>query len=94
MAIAPPEPRWRRHGAIRAAELAEHPLILFDRGGTVRREIDAWFARARVTARARRSLVRHIGLVRRRDKPVAPPLAAFLDTLEDLRTALARRRRL
>jgi len=40
------------------------------------------------------SLVRHIGLVRRRDKPVAPPLAAFLDTLEDLRTALARRRRL
>ena len=52
MAIAPPEPRWRRHGAIRAAELAEHPLILFDRGGTVRREIDAWFARARVTARA------------------------------------------
>jgi len=27
-------------------------LILFDRGSTVRREIDAWFARARVTARA------------------------------------------
>ena len=136
VAIAPPAPGWRRHGAIRAAELAEHPLILFDRGSTVRREIDAWFARARVSARAsmelsnteamkkfveaglglsvtsefsvkadvaaRRlaamplvpSLVRHIGLVRRRDKPVAPPLAAFLDTLEDLRTALARRRRL
>jgi len=136
VAIAPPAPRWRRHGAIRAAELAEHPLILFDRGSTVRREIDAWFARARVSARAsmelsnteamkkfveaglglsvtsefsvkadvaaRRlaamplvpSLVRHIGLVRRRDKPVAPPLAAFLDTLEDLRTVLARRRRL
>src|SRR5256884_6025728 len=52
VAIAPPEPPWRRHGAIRAAELAEHPLILFDRGSTVRREIDAWFARARVTARA------------------------------------------
>jgi DNA-binding transcriptional LysR family regulator len=136
VAIAPPTPRWRRHGAIRAAELAEHPLILFDRGSTVRREIDAWFARARVSARAamelgnteamkkfveaglglsvtsefsvkadvaaRRlaamplmpSLVRHIGLVRRRDKPVAPPLAAFLDTLDDLRTALARRRKL
>src|SRR5205085_1811510 len=37
---------------------------------------------------------RHVGLVRRRDKPVAPPLAAFLDTLDDLRTALARRRKL
>src|SRR5262249_5838213 len=50
--IAPPLPRWRRHGPIRAAELAEHPLILFDRASTVRREIDAWFARAGVTARA------------------------------------------
>src|SRR5437667_171855 len=134
VATAPPEPPWRRHGAIRAAELAEHPLILFDRGSTVRREIDAWFARARVTARAamelgnteamkkfveaglglsvtsefsvkgdvaaRRlaamrlepSLIRQIGLVRRRDKPVAPPLAAFLGALEDLRATLARRR--
>src|SRR2546425_309316 len=52
VAIAPPEPRWRRRGTIRAVELAEHPLILFDRASTVRREIDAWFARARVTARA------------------------------------------
>src|SRR5262249_57612494 len=52
VAIAPPIPRWRRHGPIAAAELAEHPLILFDRGSTVRREIDAWFARAGVTARA------------------------------------------
>ena len=134
MAIAPPEPRWRRHGAIRAGELAEHPLILFDRGSTVRREIDAWFARAGVSARASMELgnteamkkfveaglglpvtsafsvkadvaarrlaamrlspplVRQIGLVRRRDKPIAPPLAAFLDALEDLRASLARRR--
>jgi DNA-binding transcriptional LysR family regulator len=134
VAIAPPAPRWRRHGPIRPAELAEHPLILFDRGSTVRREIDAWFARARVTARAamelgnteamkkfveaglglsvtsefsakddvaaRRlaamrlepTLIRQIGLVRRRDKPVAPPLAAFLGALEDLRATLARRR--
>ena len=134
VAIAPPLPRWRRHGAIRAAELAEHPLILFDRGSTVRREIDAWFARAHVTARAamelgnteamkkfveaglglsvtsefsvkadvadRRlaamrlepSLTRQIGLVRRRDKTVAPPLAAFLGALEDLRASLDRRR--
>src|SRR5205823_11579161 len=52
VAIAPPAPRWRRHGPIRPAELSEHPLILFDRGSTVRREIDAWFARARVTGRA------------------------------------------
>src|SRR5207253_559051 len=52
VAIAPPAPRWSRHGPIRPAEPAEHPLILFDRGSTVRREIDAWFARARVTARA------------------------------------------
>src|SRR3989449_5108446 len=44
VAIAPPEPRWRRHGAIRA------------------------------------------------DEPVAPPLAAFLGALEDLRATLARRR--
>src|SRR3989454_2002916 len=134
VAIAPPDPRWRRRGTIRAVELAEHPLILFDRASTVRREIDAWFARARVTARAamelgnteamkkfveaglglsvtsefsvkadvaaRRlaamrlepSLTRQIGLVRRRDKPVAPPLAAFLGALEDLRATLAPRR--
>ncbi len=134
VAIAPAEPRWRRHRAIRAAELAAHPLILFDRGSTVRREIDAWFARARVTARAamelgnteamkkfveaglglsvtsefsvkadvaaRRlvamplepTLIRQIGLVRRRDKPVAPPLAAFLGALDDLRASLGRGR--
>src|SRR3989449_4822240 len=126
VAIAPPEPCWRRHGAIRAAELAEHPLILFDRGSTVRREIDAWFARARVTARAAMELgnteamkkfveagpglavtsafsgegdgpgrgaaamrlepplIPPIGLVRRRDKPVAPPLAAFPRALQEL----------
>jgi DNA-binding transcriptional LysR family regulator len=134
VAIAPPAPRWRRHGPIRADELAGQPLILFDRASTVRREIDAWFARAHVTARAamelgnteamkkfveaglglsvtsefsvkadvaaRRlaamrlapSLIRQIGLVRRRDKPVAPPLAAFLGALEDLRAVLARGR--
>src|SRR5207249_4438946 len=38
------------------------------------------------------TLIRQIGLVRRRDKPVAPPLAAFLGALEDLRATLARRR--
>src|SRR3989449_10436132 len=126
VAIAPPEPCWRRHGAIRAAELAEHPLILFDRGSTVRREIDAWFARARVTARAAMELGnteamkkfveaglglsvtsefsvkgdvaaprlpalrrapsphRPDRLLRRRDKPVAPPLAAFPRALQEL----------
>ena len=134
VAVAPPQARWRRHGPIRPAELAQHPLILFDRGSTVRREIDAWFARAEVPARAAMELgnteamkkfveaglglsvtsafsakadvaarrlvamrlspplVRQIGLVRRRDKPVAPSLAAFLDALEDLRASLARGR--
>ena len=38
------------------------------------------------------SLIRQIGLVRRRDKPVAPPLAAFIGALEGLRVSLARRR--
>jgi len=134
VAIAPPRAALAPARPHPARELAEHPLILFDRGSTVRREIDAWFARARVTARAamelgnteamkkfveaglglsvtsefsakddvaaRRlaamrlepTLIRQIGLVRRRDKPVAPPLAAFLGALEDLRATLARRR--
>ena len=51
VAIAPLEPRWRRRGAVRAAELADVPLILFDQGSTVRRMIDAWFHRARLVPR-------------------------------------------
>ena len=37
------------------------------------------------------SLLRQIALVRRRDKPLAPPLQAVLDALEDLRQRLTRR---
>ena len=37
-------------------------------------------------------LERQIGLVRRRDKPRTPALVAFLDTLDDLRRVLERRR--
>jgi DNA-binding transcriptional LysR family regulator len=32
-------------GGLTAAELARHPLILYERGGTIRRVIDAWFRR-------------------------------------------------
>jgi DNA-binding transcriptional LysR family regulator len=133
VAIAPVERRWRRRGAVRAAELAESPLILFDQGSTVRRMIDGWFHRARLVARPAMELgnteamkrfveagmglsiasefsvkadvaagrlvalpldpplMRQIGLVRRRDKPLAPPLTAVLDALDDLRRRLGHR---
>jgi DNA-binding transcriptional LysR family regulator len=133
VAIAPAERRWRRRGPVRAAELAEAPLILFDQGSTVRRMIDGWFHRARLVAHPAMELgnteamkrfveagmglsitsefsvkadvaagrlvalpldpplLRQIGLVRRRDKPLSPPLVAVLDALEDLRRRLVRR---
>lgn len=34
-----------------AAELAREPLILYERGGTIRRVIDAWFRRGGTTPR-------------------------------------------
>src|SRR5688572_22451576 len=43
LAIAPPGPRWRRRKPITAAELAEHSLMLYETGGTIRRVIDDWF---------------------------------------------------
>jgi DNA-binding transcriptional LysR family regulator len=43
VAITPVERRWRRRAPVRAAELMETPLILFDQGSTVRRMIDGWF---------------------------------------------------
>ena len=52
VAIAPPDKRWRRRGAVRAAELTAMPLILFDQGSTVRRMIDGWFHRAGLAPRA------------------------------------------
>ncbi|MGH7386440.1 MAG: LysR substrate-binding domain-containing protein, partial [Candidatus Rokuibacteriota bacterium] len=37
--------RWPGRGALTAAELARHPLIVYERGGTIRRVIDGWFRR-------------------------------------------------
>jgi DNA-binding transcriptional LysR family regulator len=51
VAIAPPGREWRRHRSITASELASHPLILYERGGTIRRVIDDWFRQGRVTPR-------------------------------------------
>ena len=45
VAIAAPAARWRRRGPLAAAELAREPLILYERGGTIRRVIDGWFRR-------------------------------------------------
>ena len=54
VAIAPRRAPWRsrRLRSITAAELALHPLILFERGGTVHRVIEDWFHRAGVAPRA------------------------------------------
>jgi DNA-binding transcriptional LysR family regulator len=46
VAIAAPQPRWRRRRTVDAATLAREPLILYEAGGTVRRVIDGWFRRA------------------------------------------------
>ena len=45
VAIGPPDRRWRRGQRVRAAELTREPLILFERGATLRRVIDEWFQR-------------------------------------------------
>jgi DNA-binding transcriptional LysR family regulator len=52
VAIAPPEPAWRRTPVLDAAALAAHPLILFEAGATLRRVIDGWFHRAGVAPRS------------------------------------------
>ena len=49
VAIAAPERAWRGRRPLTAAEVARSPLILFERGGTIRRVIEAWFRRCRVT---------------------------------------------
>ena len=52
VAITPPHPRWRRVKSADAPMLAEHPLILFEAGATLRRVIDGWFHRAGVAPRS------------------------------------------
>jgi DNA-binding transcriptional LysR family regulator len=49
VAIGPPERRWRRGRRLKAPELAGEPLILFERGATLRRVIDEWFRRGGAT---------------------------------------------
>jgi molybdate transport repressor ModE-like protein len=51
VAIAPPRAPWRRHRPLSATELAREPLILYERGGTIRRVIDDWFRRSGATPR-------------------------------------------
>ena len=51
LAIAPARPEWRGRRSIMAAELARHPLILYERGGTIRRVIDGWFRRGGASPR-------------------------------------------
>jgi DNA-binding transcriptional LysR family regulator len=51
VAIAPPDRRWRRRAPLTAAELAREPVILYERGGTIRRVVDDWFRRGRATPR-------------------------------------------
>src|SRR2546428_645767 len=46
VAIAPPDRRWRRGHRAAARDLVSAPLILFERGATLRRMIDDWFRRA------------------------------------------------
>jgi DNA-binding transcriptional LysR family regulator len=51
VAIAPPLASWRRRRPLAAADLAREPLILYERGGTIRRVIDDWFRRSGATPR-------------------------------------------
>jgi len=51
VAIAPPDQRWRGRGVLTAADLSERPLILYERGGTIRRVIEDWFRRGGVVPR-------------------------------------------
>ncbi|HYE94361.1 MAG TPA: LysR family transcriptional regulator [Terriglobales bacterium] len=48
VAIAPADGPWRARGRVSPAELARHPLILYERGGMIRRVIDRWFRAAGV----------------------------------------------
>jgi len=133
VAIAPRAWSWRgrrrrrppgSRRALTPGDLAEEPLILYERGGTIRQVIEGWFKRARVTPRVAMELgnseaikelvsaglgpsitswasvraearegelrviplspplVRRLGIIKRRDKPENPALAALLRALE------------
>jgi DNA-binding transcriptional LysR family regulator len=49
VAIAPPGRRRRGRRPVTASELAREPVILYERGGTIRRVVDDWFRRGRAT---------------------------------------------
>jgi DNA-binding transcriptional LysR family regulator len=51
VAVAPPTREWRRRRSLAPAELAQHPLICYERGGTIRTVIDRWFRRGGTTPR-------------------------------------------
>ena len=51
VAIAPPGRQWRRRTPMTAAELSREPVILYERGGTIRRVVDNWFRLGRATPR-------------------------------------------
>ena len=51
VAIAPSGREWRGRRSITATEMASHPLILYERGGTIRRVIDEWLRRSRAAPR-------------------------------------------
>jgi len=51
VAIAPAGRQWRRARALTPKELARHPLIFYEPGGTIRRVIDEWFRRGGATPR-------------------------------------------
>src|SRR6266849_987288 len=51
VAIAPPARRRRGPRAFTPGHLAREPLILYERGGTIRQVIEGWFRRGRVTPR-------------------------------------------
>jgi DNA-binding transcriptional LysR family regulator len=51
VAIAPGGRQWRRRAPLTARELAGHPLILYEPGGTIRRVIDEWFRRGKAAPR-------------------------------------------
>ena len=51
VAVGPPAQAWPQRGALTATELAHYPLIVYERGGTIRRVIDGWFRRGRARPR-------------------------------------------